>query len=47
VLKAFLIGGQSPGKFTVKRRDDFDVSDCAIAPSGDLLLPSSNTARLA
>jgi hypothetical protein len=37
-LKAFLIGGQTAGEFTVKRRDEFDVSDCAITPSGDLLL---------
>jgi hypothetical protein len=37
-LKAFLIGGPSPGDFTVKRTDDFDVSDSAITPNGDLLL---------
>jgi hypothetical protein len=37
-LKAFLIGGDAPGEFSVVRSDDFDVSDCAIAPSGDLLL---------
>jgi hypothetical protein len=37
-LKAFLIGGQSPGEFSVKRSDDFDISDCALLPSGDLLL---------
>ena len=37
-LKAFLIGGPSPGEFAVKRSDDFDISDCALLPSGDLLL---------
>jgi hypothetical protein len=37
-LKAFLIGGPTPGEFTVKRRDDFDISDCTVLPSGDLLL---------
>ena len=35
----FLIGGPKAGRlFTVKRSDDFDVSDCAITPGGDLLL---------
>jgi hypothetical protein len=37
-LKAFLIGGPTPGDFSVKRRDDFDISDCTVLPSGDLLL---------
>jgi hypothetical protein len=37
-LKAFLIGGPTPGEFSVKRRDDFDISDCAVLPTGDLLL---------
>jgi len=37
-LRAFLIGGPSPGTFSVQRRDDFDVSDCALLPGGDLLL---------
>lgn len=37
-LKAFLIGGPSPGDFSVKRTDDFDVSDGALLPGGDLLL---------
>jgi hypothetical protein len=37
-LRAFLIGGPKPGNFTVKRSDDFDVSDAALLPSGDLLL---------
>jgi hypothetical protein len=37
-LRAFLIGGPTPGDFTVKRSADFDVSDAALLPSGDLLL---------
>lgn len=37
-IRAFLIGGPTPGEFTVKRRDGFDVSDCALLPSGDLVL---------
>jgi hypothetical protein len=37
-LKAFLLGGPTPGEFTVKRRDDFDISDCTVLPSGDILL---------
>jgi hypothetical protein len=37
-LKAFLIGGSTPGEFSVKRRDDFDISDSVTLPSGDVLL---------
>jgi hypothetical protein len=37
-VRGFLIGGRSPGEFTVRRTDDFDISDCAITPRGDLLL---------
>jgi len=37
-LKAFLIGGPHPGTFTVKRSDDYDISDSAILPGGDLLI---------
>jgi hypothetical protein len=37
-IKAFLIGGPHPGEFAIKRSDDFDISDCALLPSGDLLL---------
>jgi len=37
-IRGFLIGGPDPGEFAVKRSDDFDVSDCALLPSGDLLL---------
>jgi hypothetical protein len=37
-LRAFLMGGPTPGDFTVKRSADFDVTDAALLPSGDLLL---------
>src|SRR5262249_40208748 len=37
-IRGFLINGPSPGEFAVRRRDDFDISDCALLPSGDLLL---------
>jgi hypothetical protein len=37
-LRAFLIGGPAPGTFTVKRLGNFDVSDAALLPSGDLLI---------
>jgi len=35
---AFLIGGPRPGSFTIKRRDDYDVSDATILPGGDLVI---------
>lgn len=34
----FLIGGPSPGQFTVKLTNKFDISDAMLLPSGDLLL---------
>jgi hypothetical protein len=34
----FLIGGKSPGQFSVRRTDNFDISDAVLLPSGDLLL---------
>jgi hypothetical protein len=37
-LRAFLIGGQNPGSFFVRRTDDFDISDCTTTPRGDLLI---------
>jgi hypothetical protein len=37
-IRAFLIGGSSPGAFAVKRSSDFDVSDAALLPGGDVLL---------
>jgi hypothetical protein len=35
---AFLIGGPRPGTFTLKRSADFDVTDAALLPAGDLLV---------
>ena len=34
----FLIGGKTPGQFSVRRTDDFDVSDAVLLPSGELLI---------
>jgi len=36
--RSYLLKGKSVARFTVKRSDEFDVSDCAILPSADLLL---------
>src|ERR1700682_496630 len=35
---AFLVGGKTPGQFSVRRTDNFDVSDAVLLPSGDLLI---------
>ncbi len=37
-LRSFVLDGDNVERFTVKRRDDYDVSDCTILPPGDLLL---------
>ena len=37
-LIAFLVGGPSPGQFSVRRTENFDISDAVILPSGDLLV---------
>lgn len=37
-IMAFLIGGKTPGQFAVRRTDNFDVSDAALLPDGDLLI---------
>jgi hypothetical protein len=37
-IRAFLIGGPTPGEFAIRRSEDFDVTDCALLPSGDLLV---------
>lgn len=34
----FLIGGPSPGQFSVKRTLDYDISDAVVLPRGDLLI---------
>jgi hypothetical protein len=37
-LIGFLIGGARPGQFAIRRTDEFDVSDAALLPSGELLV---------
>ncbi|HOV04170.1 MAG TPA: esterase-like activity of phytase family protein [Kaistiaceae bacterium] len=37
-FRAWIIGGPRPGAFTIERRDDFDVTDAAFLPDGDLLV---------
>ena len=37
-IMAFLIGGPSPGAFTIVRSARFDISDAALLPGGDLLV---------
>jgi hypothetical protein len=37
-LVAFLVGGPSPGPFSVRRTQKFDISDATLLPSGDLLI---------
>jgi hypothetical protein len=37
-LIAFMVGGPSPGQFSVRRTDNFDISDAVILPSSDLLV---------
>ncbi|MBV9531597.1 MAG: esterase-like activity of phytase family protein [Bradyrhizobium sp.] len=37
-LVAFLLGGPSPGQFSVRRTQDYDASDAVLLASGDLLL---------
>jgi len=37
-LIAFLVGGPAPGQFSLRRTDNFDVSDAVLLPSGELLV---------
>jgi len=37
-ILAFILGGQSPGTFTIKRTRNFEISDAAISPSGHLVI---------
>ncbi|QPF85375.1 esterase-like activity of phytase family protein [Bradyrhizobium genosp. L] len=37
-LIAFLVGGKTPGQFSVRRTENFDISDAVLLPSGDLLI---------
>ena len=34
----FLVGGKTPGQFSVRRTDNFDISDAVLLASGDLLV---------
>jgi hypothetical protein len=34
----FLLGGRTPGQFSVRRSEDFDISDGVLLASGDLLI---------
>jgi hypothetical protein len=37
-LIAFMVGGPTPGQFSVRRTEDFDVSDAVLLASGELLI---------
>ena len=37
-ISGFLIGGASPGNFAVRRSSNFDITDAALLPGGDVLL---------
>jgi len=37
-LRSYILGKGEPTRFSVKRIGNFDASDCALLPSGDLLL---------
>ncbi len=37
-ILAFLIGGKTPGQFSVRRTESYDISDATLLPSGDLLV---------
>jgi hypothetical protein len=37
-IRAFLLGGPLRGTFTVKRTDEYDITDAALLPSGDILI---------
>ncbi len=37
-IRGFLIGGPSPGDFAVRRTENYDISDMALLPPGDILL---------
>jgi hypothetical protein len=37
-IRAFIVGGPNPGSFSIKRTNDFDISDAAFLPNGDILI---------
>jgi hypothetical protein len=36
--RGFLVGGPKPGLFAVRLSDEFDIVDCAVTPTADLLI---------
>jgi len=46
-IRGFLIGGATSGEFSVKRIGDFDISDCAVTPAGELFLLERSFSRVA
>jgi hypothetical protein len=37
-IRGFLIGGPTPGAFSVARSNEFDITDATLTPAGDLLI---------
>jgi hypothetical protein len=37
-LRAFLIGGPAQGEFAIRRSNEFDITDAALIPGGDVLI---------
>jgi hypothetical protein len=37
-IVGFLVGGATPGQFTIRRTEDFDITDAALLPNGDLAI---------
>ncbi len=37
-ILGFLIGGKTPGQFSIRRTENYDISDAVLLPSGALLL---------
>jgi hypothetical protein len=37
-IRAFILGGEKPGEFTIRRSDNFDITDAALIPGGDILI---------
>ncbi|WP_441243866.1 esterase-like activity of phytase family protein [Tardiphaga sp. 768_D3_N2_1] len=37
-ISAWIIGGKAPATFSIRRTKNYDISDAALLPSGDLLL---------
>lgn len=37
-LLGFLIGGPKPGQFSIRRTNNYDISDAVLLPNGDLLI---------